>query len=71
MTLITPELLNIKNDVQNNRLVNLTATTRLYAGNTPFFVRYVVAGSDKIQELNVTKHSNIVFGQSVEIVGIT
>jgi len=71
VTLITPELLNIKNDVQNNRLVNLTATTRLYAGNTPFFVRYVVAGSDKIQELNVTKHSNIVFGQSVEIVGIT
>ncbi len=71
ITLITPELVNIKEDVQNNKLVNITSSTRLYAGNKPFFVRYTPSWSDDIQELNVTEYSNVVFGQNIEIVGIT
>ena len=69
--LTTPELRNIKDDLQDNNIVNLSSSTRLYAGNSPFFVRYTPLWSDEVSEVNVTKHSNIVFGQNVEIVGIT
>ena len=69
--LTTAELVNIKDNLENNVAVNLTPTTKLYAGNTPFMVKYTVGSSDEILEVKVTKNSHIVFGDRVQVVGIT
>ncbi|MDA7494830.1 hypothetical protein N8455_00650, partial [Candidatus Gracilibacteria bacterium] len=71
IVLTTKEIFNIKDDLQNDSVVDLSAGTKLYAGNNPFRITYLFEGDEEEQIIVVAAHSYIEVKSSIEVIGIS
>ena len=68
----TKELINIKQDLEANNVVNVSKWTKLYAWWNSFSLKYVeVIDIKKVKSLTVDKNQNIEFNDSVKIIWLS
>nr|MDD3720153.1 VCBS repeat-containing protein [Candidatus Gracilibacteria bacterium] len=65
------EMINIKDDISNNKVVSLSSNTKLYAGKTPFTITYYINSSSSLYEVTVNRFENIQFKSGAKITAIT
>ncbi len=67
----TLELLNIKDDIISNSVVNITKGTSLYAWSNSFSIDYKIEGSEDIYKLTVSGNTNIELLYNISIIWIS
>jgi hypothetical protein len=71
LQLITKELINIKDDLQNDNIVDISAWTKIYGWKTPLRLSYILEWSTDIRILIIDKHKNIELKSSIKVVWIS
>ena len=69
--IILKELINIKQDLQNDIVVSLSESTKLYSWATPFLIKYKIDWEEKEQNLFVWWYKNIEIKKSIQVIWIT
>jgi len=68
--LTNEKLLSVKNELAENRQVNLTSGTSIYAGDRDFEISYLYSGSDEVKTLRVEKYTQLEFKRPAQIISI-
>jgi len=71
LKLTTEKLINIRNDLLENRRVTLTSDAALYAGSSRFTIEYTYGGSSELQIVSVPAYSMIQFDRPAEITSVS
>ncbi len=80
--LVTNDIKNIKDDLEENKAVVLTAWKKLYSWQNSFYMEYFTWSLDRIKDVDmdsftwvlemvVGKYSNIEFDEKINIIGLT
>ncbi|MDP2089997.1 MAG: FG-GAP-like repeat-containing protein [Candidatus Gracilibacteria bacterium] len=68
----TSNLINIKDDLGDNKVVNLNKGTQLYAGGNSFSINYLDKNDDKkVKRANAGAYENLEFLTDIKIIGIS
>jgi len=71
LTLTTEKLINIKDDLLENKKVTITSDTALYAGDSRFIIEYSYGGSTETEIVSVPAYSMIQFERPANIVSVS
>ncbi len=67
----TKNLINIKDSLEEGKIVNISPLTKLYAWRSSFVLKYLEEWSQELQWLVVAKHQNIEMKQAIKVIWIT
>jgi hypothetical protein len=68
--LTNEKLISVKEELSENRQVNLTSGTPIYAGDRAFEITYLFSGTDESKTIKVDKYTQLEFKRPVEIISI-
>ena len=71
LVLTTKELINIKDDLENDNIVDISAGTKVYAWDQAFRLSYMIDGSTNQQVIVVNKYQNIELKSSIKVIWIS
>ena len=71
LVLHTKEFINIKKDLEEGKIIDISAWTKVHAGNQAFRLTYMIDWSTEQQIIVVSKNQFIVLKNSIKVIGIS